>query len=76
MKETELKINVNLKIIPFGHASIEIRGRVDAKEKLEKKNPIYQQPTSTNPELIEITFGNGNYMIPNTTGGFLLTSLN
>ena len=36
MKEAETKINVSLRIIPFGHASIEMRGHEEEKEIREK----------------------------------------
>lgn len=71
MKEAQIKINVNFKIIPFGHASIEIRGREEEKEISEKEFPVYLEPKTTNPQLIEITFDGENYTIPKTTGGFL-----
>ena len=71
MKEAQIKINVNFKIIPFGHASIELRGHEIEKEAEEKELPIYLEPKTTNPQMIEITFGGENYAVPKTTGGLL-----
>jgi hypothetical protein len=71
MKEPEIKINVNFKIIPFGHASIEVKGHEEEKATGEKESPVYLEPKTTNPQLIEITFGRENYKIPKTTGGIL-----
>lgn len=71
MKETQIKININFRIIPFGHASIEIRGHEEEKEVREKESPVYLEPKTTNPQIIEITFGGENYLVPKTTGGIL-----
>jgi len=71
MKEAEVKINVNFRIIPFGHASIEIKGHEEEKELREKELPVYLEPKTTNLQLIEITFDGGNYTVPKTTGGLL-----
>lgn len=71
MKEAHIKVNVNFRIIPFGHASIEVKGYEEEKEVREKKFPVYFEPKTTNPQLIEITFGGENYEVPKTTGGFL-----
>jgi hypothetical protein len=71
MKEAEVKINVNFRIIPFGHASIEIKGHEEEKELREKELPVYLEPKTTNLQLIEITFDGENYTVPKTTGGLL-----
>ena len=71
MKEAEVKINVNFRIIPFGHASIEIKGHEEEKELIEKELPVYLEPKTTNLQLIEITFDGENYTVPKTTGGLL-----
>jgi hypothetical protein len=71
MKEAEVKINVNFRIIPFGHASIEIKGHEEEKELREKELPVYLEPKTTNLQLIEITFDRENYTVPKTTGGLL-----
>lgn len=71
MKEAQIKINVNFRIIPFGHASIEVKSYEEEKEVREKESPIYLEPKTTNPQLIEITFGGENYTVPKTTGGLL-----
>lgn len=71
MKEAQLKINVNFRIIPFGHISIEIKGHEVEEEVREKESPIYLEPKTTNPQAIEITFGGENYSVPKTTCGIL-----
>lgn len=71
MNEPQIKINVSFKIIPFGHAYIEIKGREEEKEIKEKKRypmPVYVEPT-TSPHLIRITYDEKNYIIPKTTCG-------
>lgn len=71
MKETQIKINVNFRIMPFGHTFSEVKGHEEEKEARKKESPVYLEPKTTNPELIEITFGGENYTVPKTTGGFL-----
>jgi len=71
MKESQVKINVSFKIIPFGHVSIEVKNHEAEEETREKESPIYLEPKTTNPQLIEIIFGGENYIVPKTTGGFL-----
>lgn len=71
MKEAQIKININFRIIPFGHASIEVKRYDEEKEVREKESPIYLEPKTTNPQFIEITFGGENYTVPKTTGGLL-----
>ena len=60
-------IQINFKIIPFGHASIEVKYHVAEVE--EKEFPVYYVPETTNSRLIRITFD--EYKVPKTTGGFL-----
>ena len=69
MKEEQIKININFKMIPFGYASIELKGCEEEKEINEKKLPVYIEPKTTNPELIEIIFRGEDYIVPKTTGG-------
>lgn len=71
MKEAQIKININFRIIPFGHALIEVKGYGEEKEVREKESPVYIVPKTTSPELIEIIFGGENYITPKTTGGLL-----
>jgi len=71
MKDTQIKVNINLRIMPFGQTSIEVKGREEEKEVREKEPPIYLEPRTTNPELVEITFYDRTYTVPKTTGGFL-----
>jgi hypothetical protein len=69
--EPQMKITVNVRIIPFGHAEIQIKGHEKEKERGREQVPTYSEPKTTNPQLIEITFGEENYIVPTTTGGFL-----
>lgn len=71
MNEAQIKVNVHFRIIPFGHASIGIKGHEAEKIVREKESPVYAEPQTTNPQLIEITFDGENYTVPKTTGGFL-----
>jgi hypothetical protein len=71
MKEVAGKITVNLKIIPFGHASIEIKGYEESKELGKKEPPVYHEQKTTNLQFLEITFDGENYTVPQTTGGLL-----
>jgi hypothetical protein len=71
MKEAQIQTNVNFRIIPFGHALIEVKGHEEQKEEREKEFPVYLEPKTTNPERIEIIFGGENYAVPKTTGGLL-----
>ncbi len=71
MKEFQIKINVNFRIMPFGHVFIEVKGREEEKETKEKGAPVYVEPNTTNPQLIEITFGEADYSVPKTTAGIL-----
>ena len=71
MKGPRIEINVNFKIVPFGCVSIEVKNHEAEGEAREKESPVYLEPKTTNPQLIEITFGGENYTVPKTTGGFL-----
>jgi len=64
-----VQIQINFKIIPFGHASIEVKYHGAEKDVEEKEFPVYSVPKTTNPQLIRITFD--EYKVPKTTGGFL-----
>ncbi len=52
MKEPQTKINVNFRIISFGHAFIEVKNNKvedEVEEELRKKeSPIYFVPKTTN----------------------------
>jgi hypothetical protein len=71
MKVPETKVNINFKILPFGHAQIEIRGGEETKEAKLECIPVYTEPKTTNQQIIEITFGGEEYRTPKTTGGLL-----
>lgn len=69
MEDTPVKINVNFRIVPFGHISIELKTPEPLKNREKKEFPVYTEPRTTNPEVIEIIFGGENYTTPKTTGG-------
>lgn len=71
MKSAQINITVNLKIIPFGQVFLEIKGYAKKVETEKKGFPVYQEPKTTNLQIIEITFGGENYSVPKTTNGFL-----
>jgi len=71
MSGTRIKINISFKILPFGHAIVEIKGQEEEKAQKEIQAPLYIEPKTTNPEYIEIIFGGQNYTVPKTTGGIL-----
>jgi hypothetical protein len=72
MKTSEIKVNVNFKILPFGHVLIEMKGNEGIKESiLEKPLVIYGEPGITNQKASEIRFGGEEYKAPKTTGGIL-----
>lgn len=71
MKEANIKVNVNFRILSFGQASIQIRGHEKEKEVREKKLPVYLEPKTTNPQFVEFSFDGETYRVPETTGGFL-----
>lgn len=69
MKIPETKININFKILPFGHAQIEIKGAEGEKENRLERTAEYSEPKTTNQQVIEIIFDGQEYKIPKTTGG-------
>lgn len=72
MKLLETKFNVSLKILPFGHAVVELRvSEEEVKEEKIEQTPFYTEPKTTDTNVIEISFGGENYKIPKTTGGLL-----
>jgi len=71
MKILETKVNINFKILPFGHAQIEIKGGEWPREAKFERIPEYGKPKTTNQQIIEITFGGEEYRTPTTTGGLL-----
>jgi len=70
MKDSEVRVNISIKILPFGHAVIQTKsGERAGLEKMERK-PVYAEPGTTDTKTVEITFGE-DYIVPKTTGGFL-----
>ena len=69
MKEKNVVVNINLKIIPFGQSSFEFRSSGTEREEAETQFPVYLGPQTTNPHFVEISFDGGNYSVPQTTGG-------
>ena len=71
MKDTQPRINISFKILPFGQATIEMKGGEQVKEEKIEQIPIYTESKTTDVKIIEITFGGENYIVPKTTGGLL-----
>lgn len=71
MKIVETKININLKILPFGHAQIVLKGfdKIEKYPKGLKQFPQYGEPKTTNQQSIEIIFGGEEFKVPKTTSG-------
>ena len=70
MSEMNLKTNICIKVLPFCHGSLNSGGEI-MKETVTKEPPVYGEPKTTNPQIIEITFGDNIYSIPKSTNGFL-----
>lgn len=70
MMSSQPKVSVNLRILPFGHAVIEIKNNREVAE-VKIQPPEYTEPKTTDTQTIEITFGGENYVVPKTTGGIL-----
>lgn len=70
MNEAKISVNLNLKIMPFGCASIELRAEEREAEKEKEGFPIYSPPMTTIPAIIEIAFNGDDYIVPKTTDGF------
>lgn len=71
MKEAQIKINVNLKLLPFECASIEVKDYEKEIEGKGKESPVYTELKTTDAGLVEIAFNGENYVVPKTTNGLL-----
>lgn len=69
MKEESVKVNIKLKIMPFGQSSVEVRSSGKEVEKPETQLLVYLGPKTTNPHFVEISYDGENYSVPQTTGG-------
>lgn len=71
VKDSEIRLNVTVKILPFGHVVIQTKSSEQVgMEKMERK-PVYAEPRTTDTKMFEIAFGGENYIVPKTTGGLL-----
>jgi hypothetical protein len=61
-------ININFRILPFGHAAVVIRNGSDMPRSKESL-PQYREPKTTGEGLVEISFDGNNYTVPKSTGG-------
>lgn len=71
MKEGQIKVNVNFRILPFGYSSIQVRDLPQETQQSKKESPTYHEPQTTNLQQIEIVLDGENYIVPKTTGGLL-----
>jgi hypothetical protein len=69
MELKSTQININLRILPFGQAIIEIKGTAQKEENKKEKISLYKEPEITNVEVYEITSSDHYYATPRTTGG-------
>jgi len=69
MKESNLGINVSIRLLPFGYASIVVKEFGKEEETRKKISPVYIEPKTTNLQLIEINFEGETYTVPKNTGG-------
>jgi hypothetical protein len=71
VNEMEVKFSVNLRILPFGRAVVEMKSGEQVKEEKMERQPVYTEPKTTDIKIVEIIFGGDNYIVPKTTGGLL-----
>lgn len=64
-------LNVELKILEFGHAIIQAKGREITTVDKAEEAPVYVEPETTVVRVIEIIFSGADYLIPKTTSGLL-----
>ena len=70
MEELNANFKINLKILPFGQVIIEIKNPGNLNEEILEQDQNYSQPKSTDIKIFEKTFGEDNYIVPQTTGGY------
>ena len=63
-------VNVKVRILPFGKSIIELKGIEEPKPQAPEPTPLYGQPATSGTKMVQITFGQGDYFVPKTTGGF------
>jgi len=69
MKDSGIKVNINFRILPFGHTYIEIKGSEGMRQKRLERPIIYGEPKITNQQAVEISFKGKEYGLPKDTGG-------
>jgi hypothetical protein len=69
MNKTNVAVNIDVRIVPFGCASIELKNAGQEIERSEREFPAYSQLRTTTPDLIEIAFNADDYTVPKTTNG-------
>lgn len=64
----DLKVNISMKIVPFGNIHIEpIKHVKQDEEKVKSDNKFYAAPTTTNAGQVIINFKKKEYIAPKTT---------
>ena len=71
MADSQVKVNISFRFLPFAHAIIQSRGTEPVDVKKKEQEPVYAEPKTTDTKIVEITFSGDNYIIPKTTGGLL-----
>jgi hypothetical protein len=71
MRSLHANVSFNFKILPFGHAMIEIKSGEGVEKEKVKQPATYMEPKTTDTKIVEIIFGGDNYIVPKTTGGLL-----
>jgi hypothetical protein len=73
MNTPQPEVNISVRFVPFGQATIEIKSRAETPVEAEKKSFSYTEPKTTNPQTVEISLGGeeGDYSVPQTTSGSL-----
>ena len=71
MGDSQVRLNISVRFLPFGHVVIQSKGSEPVEMEKKEQKPVYSEPRTTDTKIVEITFGGENYIVPKTTGGLL-----
>ena len=71
MNDPEIKMNINVKLLPFGCIQIEMKGPEGVGENIVRHPVVYGEPGTTGQQIAEIPFNREEYGVHKTTGGIL-----